>query len=193
MDLKVVVLGTAFVGKTSIINRYCNQIFNNQTPSTVGAGFFTHSLRIDDTDVTAMLWDTAGDERFRSVMPSILRGAHGLILVFDLTNPQSFSEIDIYLDMFLDKCPVDPNYPPPVLLLGNKADLPERGVSRNEIDIWKQKNRVPFYSSVSAKSGDGIEKAVHDLLKFLASGDSQHLTTAIDIGLTRPGGGKECC
>jgi small GTP-binding protein len=63
MDLKLVVLGTAFVGKTSIINRYCNQIFNDETPSTVGAGFFTHSLRIDDTDVTAMFWDTAGDER----------------------------------------------------------------------------------------------------------------------------------
>jgi small GTP-binding protein len=193
VDLKIVFLGSAFVGKTSVINRYCNQIFSNETRSTVGASFFTHSLRVKDMDVTIMIWDTAGEERFRSVTPSLLRGAHGVVLVFDLSQNDSFADLDLYLDMFLDVCRVEPNRPPPVLLLGNKADLTRRLVAQNFIDSWVARNRIPFYYAVSAKSGEKIEEAMFELVKFLATPDTS-MDGTIQIGLTWTDGGKpKCC
>ena len=169
LDLKVVVLGVASVGKTSIINRYCNDTFHEDTLSTIGAGFFTHSMKVDQTDVTLMLWDTAGEERFRSVAPSLLRGANGLVLVYDVTNVQSFTELEIYLEMFLDAVNVNAMSTMPVLLLGNKIDLGENVVSHQNVDDWKKKHRVTFSALVSAKTGENINEAFTEFVTTLAS------------------------
>jgi small GTP-binding protein len=194
IELKIVVLGSAFVGKTAIINRYCRQAFQDGSPPTVGAGFLTHSLQINGSDVTVMLWDTAGEERFRSVAPSILRGAHALVLVFDLANTISFSELGIYLDMFLNKCHVDPNETPPILLLGNKADLPDRAVAQFDIDNWKEKNRIPFCFDVSAKTGENIEQAIMELLKLVVAIELRQLSVSLQVTkLTNEIEQKPCC
>ena len=168
LDLKIVVLGSAFVGKTSIINRYCNSTFIEDTLSTIGAGFFTRTMNVDGTEVTIMLWDTAGEERFRSVAPSLLRGANGLVLVYDLTNPNSFKDIDLYMEMFLDTCNVDPTLTLPVLLLGNKNDL-TRTITPETVEEWKRKNKVAFSYEVSAKTGENVEKAFQTLVESLVS------------------------
>ena len=168
LDLKIVVLGSAYVGKTSIINRYCNSTFIEDTLSTIGAGFFTRTMNVDGTEVTIMLWDTAGEERFRSVAPSLLRGANGLVLVYDLTNPNSFKDIDLYMEMFLDTCNVDPTLTLPVLLLGNKNDL-VRTITPETVEEWKRKNKVVFSYEVSAKTGENVEKAFQTLVESLVS------------------------
>lgn len=169
IDLKVVVLGVASVGKTSIINRYCNNTFREDSVSTIGAGFFTHSIKINDTEVTLMLWDTAGEERFRSVAPSLLRGSNGLVLVYDVTNVQSFNELEIYLEMFLDAVNVNAMSSMPVLLLGNKTDLGKQTVSELNVEEWKKKNKIKHSAFVSAKTGENINEAftslVNDLIK----------------------------
>lgn len=165
--MKVVVLGSANVGKTSIINRYCNGIFIDDTLNTIGAGFFTHTVNIDDYEVTLMLWDTAGEERFRSVAPSLLRGTNGLVLVFDLTSPESFSNIDIYMEMFLDTCEVDMAHELPILLLGNKMDLNSQNVSDDNIQNWLTSNKVTHYFEVSAKTGLNINEAFMEFLQAI--------------------------
>jgi small GTP-binding protein len=141
------------------------------TRSTIGAGFFTHTLTVSSTEVTVMLWDTAGEERFRSVAPSLLRGANGLVLAFDITAPQTFRDIDIYMDLFLDTCKIDPNLSPPVLLLGNKCDLPPSSeqVTPDEVTKWKDKNRVQSYYPVSAKDGTNVEEAMNEFIKSLVA------------------------
>jgi small GTP-binding protein len=184
VDLKIVVLGSAYVGKTSIINRYCHAAFSEDLRSTVGASFFTHSLTVDDTEVSMMIWDTAGEERYRSVTPSLVHGARGLVLVFDLTLQTSFTDIDIYIDLFLDNVRIDPNAPVPILLVGNKCDLEERTVDQEDIDKWKQKNRVPLYFPVSAKTGENVEKAMLELVRFLVSPESRPAMTPVEIVLT---------
>ncbi|KAH0790257.1 small GTP-binding protein [Histomonas meleagridis] len=194
MDLKIVLLGSAFVGKTSVANRYCNGQFQEETLSTIGAGFFTHSLKINNIEVTMMLWDTAGEERFRSVAPSLLRGANGLILVFDLTSKGSFEEIDIYMDMFLDVCKVDMKQNAPVLLLGNKADLPKVEISDDAIERWKSKNNVELYYPVSAKTGQNIEVAIEELVKQIIIPKNKPEEPPIQISLTvEDGNKKQCC
>ena len=197
LDLKIVVLGSAYVGKTSLINRYCNDTFLENSRSTIGAGFFTHSLTIDDSEVTIMLWDTAGEERFRSVAPSLLRGANGLILVFDLTSSDSFNDIDIYMDMFLDTCRIDPNQNPPVLLLGNKCDIEkvQYKVSQEMIEKWKAKNHVTFYHDVSAKDGTNVEKAFEEFVKSLVTPQNATENSPIQIVIAQnpEKKNKGCC
>jgi small GTP-binding protein len=192
LDLKVVVLGSAYVGKTSIINRYCNGFFSEDTRSTIGAGFFTHTLSVNTTEVTVMLWDTAGEERFRSVAPSLLRGANGLVLAFDTSSASSFKDIDIYMDLFLDTCKVDPNLALPVLLLGNKSDLPQQEVELDEIEKWKDKNHVKMYYPVSAKTGLNIEQAMNEFIESLVSPGRYDVTPPLQILVSDVPGQKGC-
>jgi small GTP-binding protein len=158
IDLKVVALGTASVGKTSLIHRYCNGSFRSDLEIAVGAGFFTHTFMLHETEVTLLLWDTAGEERFRSVAPSLLRGSNGLILVYDLTQPKSFEELTIYLEMFLDTVAVDPLHELPVLVLGNKCDIANEVISPAQAQTWCQKNRVVHHFLVSAKTGENSRR-----------------------------------
>lgn len=166
VDLKIVVLGPMYVGKTSIINRYCNGTFMDKTMSTIGAGFFTNMMEVNGIEVTTMLWDTAGQERFRAVAPSLLRGANGLILVYDLTSEDSFEAIDAYMEMFLDTCKIDTSYELPVLLLGNKSDLDQK-INDEVIQHWLKKYHVVYNSKVSAKSGDGVDDALQLFIRSL--------------------------
>lgn len=191
MDLKLVILGPSYVGKTSIINRYCNGSFIEDTLSTIGAGFFTHSLQIDGTEITLMLWDTAGEERFRSVAPSLLRGANGMILVFDITKLASFEEIDIYMDMFLDTCSFDPNSFIPVLLLGNKCDLGKCDVPNEAIEKWMKKNNVGIHYLVSAKTGENIQQAIEEFIKQIVM--PHHIEQPINIVINDNNNNKSCC
>jgi small GTP-binding protein len=194
IDLKLVVLGSASVGKTCLINRYCNGRFPENVLSTIGAGFFTHSLELSGTEVTVMIWDTAGEERFRSVAPSLLRGANGLILVYDTQNMLTFEDLDLYMEMFLDVVNVNGMSVTPVLLLGNKIDLPNPVVSPQAVEDWKLKNRVQFSYHVSAKTGLNVECAFDELVKCLVTPENFAVDRpALQLILPRTEKAKEGC
>jgi small GTP-binding protein len=170
--LKIVILGPPGVGKTSIIHRYCNGYFQTDTVSTIGAGFFTHTIIMSNVEVTLLLWDTAGEERFRSVAPSILHGANGMILVYDRTQPSSLEELNIFLEMFLDNVPVDVSSELPILLLGNKCDLEGEDSDGSQITdaavaTWCAQRRIVHSFSVSAKSGLNVSEAMQALVATL--------------------------
>ena len=192
LDLKIVVLGPAGVGKTCLIHRFCNGEFLVSSMPTVGAGFFPHTMQIEDTEVSIMLWDTAGDERFKSVIPSLLRGAQGLVLVYDVTSLQTFADLNRYLDLFLDTAEYDPNAEYlPILLLGNKCDMEERDVPQEEINNWLRKNRVKYFKLVSAKTGEGIQDAFKDYLQMFVGWHEKSDIVAIPIDQTNEK--KSCC
>ena len=192
LDLKIVVLGSAYVGKTSLINRYCNGTFIEETLSTIGAGFFTNTLNIDGIEVTSMLWDTAGEERFRSVAPSLLRGANGLVLVYDVTQLQSFEDVNIYMEMFLDTCKCDPSIALPVLLLGNKCDLVPV-VQQEQVEEWKSKNHVTYSGLVSAKTGQNVNDLMQGFIRSLVNPEVSTETQPIRIVITQTEKKQECC
>jgi len=194
LDLKIVVLGPAFVGKTSIINRYCNETFIPETIASIGANFLHKVLTVDNIEINAMIWDTAGEERFRSVAPSLLRGANGLVLIFDLTSLNTFQCIDTYMQMFLDTYNVNPNATLPVLLLGNKCDL-IHVITEDQIEEWKRKNKVVYSHLVSAKTGHNVEAALSEFIRSLVSPESSIESLPIQIILNHPESEKkkQCC
>ena len=167
-DFKVVFMGAAGVGKTSLIHRYCMGKFSDNTLATVGVSFFSKRVQLEKSEITLMIWDTAGEERFRSVAPSLLRGTDGLVIVYDLTRPSTLTEIDFYFRMFLDMVKVQHDKPP-VLLLGNKHDLvDEERVDNYEVVNWLNKRNVTMTAEVSAKTGDGVEDAMFKLAECVA-------------------------
>ena len=193
LDLKIVVLGAASVGKTSIIHRYCNGIFQPDTLSTIGAGFFTHTIEVDKMEVTLLLWDTAGEERFRSVAPSLLRGANGLVLVYDVTTGSSFDDLNIYLEMFLDNVQVDLSCQLPILLLGNKIDMETRQIPETQVASWCAKNRIVHSYLVSAKTGENIETAMNVLVQSLLNPVQTNDRPTLQLTPVPAHEKKQCC
>lgn len=166
-DIKVVVFGAAGVGKTSILERFFSDEFHEDTRATIGTDFFVKQLNIDTTTVNLTIWDTAGEERFHCVIPSVLRGASGLILVYDLQNTESIKDLDLYLDLFLDGVGVQSTDRIPVLLLGNKCDIPVSSVGEDITSQWIKKNKITLHFLVSAKTGENVNEAITKLAQML--------------------------
>lgn len=99
-DVKIVLLGSTFVGKTSLTMRYCHNRFNTPVAATIGASFLQKKVKMPNTNTvfTFQIWDTAGQERFRSMAPMYYRNAKAAILVFDITNEKSFVHLTEWLN-----------------------------------------------------------------------------------------------
>jgi len=163
--LKVIILGNSGVGKTSLMNQYVNKRFSTQYKATIGADFLTRDVMIDDRLVTMQIWDTAGQERFQSLGVAFYRGADCCVLVYDVTQPDSFKSLDSWRDEFLIQAsPRDPeNFP--FVVLGNKIDLDGRSVSTKRAQSWCQsKNDMPYFE-VSAKEAVNVEQAFQTIAR----------------------------
>ncbi|KAJ1846716.1 hypothetical protein LPJ70_001896, partial [Coemansia sp. RSA 2708] len=113
VNAKVAILGKQAVGKTSLVTRYIHHTFSDRTPSTIGASFVTAKIDVDDWECRLQLWDSAGQERFRAMTQMYYRGANAVVLVYDITNEDSFKDVDTWVQV--------------LLVVGNKLDLaPER-------------------------------------------------------------------
>ncbi|KAH8417549.1 hypothetical protein KR222_001784 [Zaprionus bogoriensis] len=185
--LKVIILGDSSVGKTSLMNQYVNKRFSNQYKATIGADFCTKEVVVNDRVVTMQIWDTAGQERFQSLGVAFYRGADCCVLVYDVTAPNSFKNLDSWRDEFLIQAsPRDPEHFP-FVVLGNKVDLDNRQVrvdsllqcfvyrtaffcclvqvSTRRAQQWCQsKNEIPYYET-SAKEGINVEMAFQTIAK----------------------------
>lgn len=158
IKFKYILVGNAGVGKTSLCEKYCKDAFNSDMRSTIGVEFFVDKLKINGEEVIIQLWDTAGHERFRSITSGYYRGAHCVIFVFDITNRQSFEDLETWLYQALQK--VDPNAV--FILVGSKKDrIEERKVSQEEIDEFAKNNEI-LYIETSAKTGECIKDIFHD-------------------------------
>lgn len=154
---KIVIIGDSAVGKTSLCQRFDNGAFHEDMLSTVGVDFFFQMIQIASKTVKLQVWDTAGQERFRTMKSSYYRRCDGILVVFDITNGESFQRTTSWLDEINQHCPtgtVD------LLLLGNKADLAsDRQVSMVQAVDWTTENHIPAFSETSAKDGTGVDAA----------------------------------
>ena len=138
--LKIVMLGDCAVGKTSLIQNYIRKAVSQVYKPTIGADFHSKRLDvIDETDgetksVTLQIWDTAGQERYQSLGRAFYRGAEACVLVFDITNRQSFDNVITWRSEFFEKAmPQEPSAIP-IFVLANKIDLEhERAISKESV------------------------------------------------------------
>lgn len=163
--LKVIVLGDSGVGKTSLMNQFVNKKFSNQYKATIGADFLTKEVMVDDRMVTLQVWDTAGQERFQSLGVAFYRGADCCVLVYDVSNAQSFKSLETWRDEFLiQAAPRDPEHFP-FVALGNKVDLDFRAVTTSRAQTWCQsKGDIPYYET-SAKENINVEQAFQTIAR----------------------------
>ena len=165
---KILLLGESSVGKTSIIIRYIENTFNDSDISTCGVDVKHKYVSCEGKKIRLDIWDTAGQERFRGLAKNYFRGAHGFILVYDITKKDSFVKLKGWIKDAKEKIEKEDSYK--MMIVGNKKDcINQRNIDFNTLKEFAENNKVIF-SEVSAKSGEGIDKLfndfVHELLKY---------------------------
>jgi len=160
---KILLLGSQGVGKTSLLARFADDEFLESYRTTVGVDFKIRTIEIDDKTIKLQLWDTAGQERFKTVTNTYFRGAHGVILVYDVTDAKTFSQIN---DYWLNE--VESNAPANAVLMivGNKCDLGNRAVDVKQASTFA-KSKEALFLETSAKNATNVTEAFHTLAKAI--------------------------
>jgi small GTP-binding protein len=169
-SLKLVVVGDSGVGKTCILLRYVRNVFDPDTQTTLGVEFMTKIVETEQHRIQLQLWDTAGQELFRSVTRGYYRGSAGAFIVFDITNHDTFDHITRWLHDIREVARSDVV----TVLLGNKGDLAERReVTREEAERLAQANKMKYFET-SAKTGQQLKEAIEEVIgvieKYVADG-----------------------
>jgi Ras-related protein Rab-7A len=163
--LKLLLLGDAGVGKTSLLNQFVNREFTAQYKATIGSDFSSKQLDVDGKFVTLQIWDTAGQERFQSLGPTFYRGTDCCILVYDVTRPPSFESIAKWRTDFSTQLNLSNADDFPFLLLGNKSDLPSKAVQPSAAREYAEMNGGMLFFEVSAKTADNVQTAFEGIVK----------------------------
>lgn len=161
---KVVLLGDSKVGKTSILCQQLNGYhMANQNP-TIGCHCNDLTIFVEDKPVTMQLWDTAGQEMYRALVPVYVRGASAAIIVYDVTERNSFTGLKTWVDLIHDKVPGSV----PIYIVGNKTDLTNATVvSDQEARAFAESIEASLYKT-SALMGLGISELFHDIALALS-------------------------
>lgn len=189
---KIVILGEGYVGKTSIAIRYCHNIFENINNTTLQASFLTKRLTIGTKRVELSICDTAGQERFHALAPIYYRGSNGAILVYDITDLDSFDKVKIWvkeLRLQLGK-------KVSLIIVGNKTDLEKNQVVLDSTakEFAISVNAIHMYTS--AKLNKGIDEIFLELTKHMINNVDHKLIEKPKGGIIIPDTPKKsnsCC
>ncbi|MBA7577094.1 hypothetical protein ES708_18940 [subsurface metagenome] len=162
---KIIILGEGGVGKTTLLHRYVSNIFVDSTKMTIGTDFFIKKVDIfndnaDKYELTLLLWDFAGQERFRFILNEYLKGAEGIILAFDLTRIATLYRIKNWIGL-LKEGGVWGDPKTKFFLLGTKKDLitdDPAPISQDQIEEFKEKFNAESYFETSSQNGLGVEE-----------------------------------
>lgn len=165
---KLLLLGDSGVGKSALMMRFADDSFKRSFMSTVGIDFKMKNITIDGKRVKVQIWDTAGQERFRTITKTYYRGAHGYILVYDVTNEESFGHVKYWLG----EIKKNGNENVYKMIVGNKADLSEkRAISFEEGKAFANEVNIPFIET-SAKDGLNVEDLFMKMTRSYLSSSS---------------------
>lgn len=159
LEAKVVLLGDQGVGKTSILIRYMSKKFPDKITSTIGASFFNSKIIIEDYKVKLQVWDTAGHERFKAMAPMFYRNSNAAIVVFDITQKQTFEEVRQWVSELTQK--IEDTIV--ISVVGNKVDLAStREVPFEEAERFARSVGAK-YTETSAYTNEGIDDVFFNL------------------------------
>ena len=176
---KVILVGNSSVGKSSIILRLCSGKFKYHSDATIGVGFNSITMSVDDEQVSLDCWDTAGQERFRSIIPMYFKHSHAVILVYDVLNRNTFIQLKSYWFPTIMKH-YGPTEPLPMFIVAvNKMDLVksndkervDRQIKCDMDDLMLTHNISIKYYKTSALSGENIQDMFIELADTLQQND----------------------
>ena len=151
---KLIFLGDQIVGKSCILNRFMNDVFIEEYQATIGLDFQSKNVQIDNQDIHLLLYDTAGQEKFRSLIPMYTRDANIILLVYDISSKETFEHLPDWLKDLNNINKNDVIF----ALVGNKNDLADnRQITFEEGEKYAKENDFIF-QEVSAKTGDGFSE-----------------------------------
>ena len=162
--VQLLIIGDSTVGKTSILSRFTNGTFDSNYLATVGLDNFTKDEIIDNKTIRIKIWDTAGQERYRSLTKGFFRNADGIMLVYDVTNSDTYDNLKFWLQSIKNNMSADMGEIP-IIIIGNKIDCKdEREVNFQEAEnFWKEQG-YPYFET-SAKTGENIDETIKFLVK----------------------------
>ena len=161
ITIKLLLIGNAFVGKTLIVQKFIDNTFSKSTMSTIGVDLQSKIIDINGKKVKYLIWDTAGEDRMKTMTYSYYRGCHVILLVYDVTNQKSFENVTTWVEC------VDKFAKSNVLriLVGNKTDLEDqRVISKEDGKKLADENGLKFYE-ISAKAVTGLCEMFEDIAK----------------------------
>ena len=182
--IKLVILGDSSIGKSCLILRYKNDLFDENQVSTIGVEFVPKTIVIDDKDIKLHIWDLSGQEKFYPITSSYYRNAHGILLAFDLTNMESFKNLNRWMkDIY--KLTDDPA----MVLIGTKLDLKDkRQVRYEDAKKFAENNNINYYE-ISSKENLNISTLFLDITKnCIIKEDDKDKNITLEIKKN-----KKCC
>ena len=186
---KIVLIGDTCVGKSCILVRFSDDVFVENYVTTIGVDFRFKTMIVKNKIAKIQIWDTAGQERYRSITTAYYRGAAAIIICCDSTNKESFyninnwiDEISKYTDKDVDK-----------IVLMNKCDLvEERQIDKNEITKFEKDNGIKIME-VSAKTGNGIDKAFEYIIEKLIDNHEKKNNSSMTLQSGNVNNNKQGC
>ncbi len=158
---KILIIGDSSVGKSNLLLRFSDNIFHDTFLPTIGVDFKIRNVTVGDKSIKLNIWDTAGQERFKTITAAYYKGAHGIILVYDITDRDTFNNITSWLGEIRKHA--GPNVVR--LLVGNKCDLDsDRKVSQREAKEFAESQGMT-YIETSAKARINVDEAFMTLTK----------------------------
>ncbi|MGY5855998.1 MAG: Rab family GTPase [Candidatus Thorarchaeota archaeon] len=154
---RIVLLGEAGVGKTSLVRRYTENVFDDEYKQTIGTTFATKDIDVTGSDSTVRkvrlnVWDMGGQSTYRELRRQFMKGASAAIVVYDVTRPETFMAMNNWFESFKEVCPDSP-----VLISANKVDLLDKRLVPQEPGIMLRDWFQAEYFETSAKTGDAVD------------------------------------
>ena len=178
-DIKLITLGNSTVGKSSFMIKYIDNSFTFNYTTTLGVDFKQKKIKLKNgKDVRLRIFDTAGQERFKSVSVSFIKKADGVILMYDISDLDSFKAIDNWIKSIRETG----NEKLPIILVGNKCDLSDdkRKISLEEGQDKANEFKIPFYET-SCKVGINIKEALEKLVDDIIEKGNKNIIGEFNI------------
>jgi len=160
---KIMMLGDASVGKTSLTMRYISGYFMEDLKLTIGVDFYSKTTSFKDKKVKLQIWDFGGEERFRFLLSQYSKGANGAFFLYDITNQTSLDHLPDWTQIIREHAGDIP-----IMLIGSKVDLYEfRAVLRDDGILAAKKYNLASFVELSSKTGQNVEKAFNVMTEIL--------------------------
>ena len=189
--IKLLILGDSSVGKTNFLYKYTENKFNEKYLASTAIDLQTKQIKINGKKIKLQIWDTAGQEKYKSLTKNFLLKAQGILILYDIANKTTFDNLKVWLSLVQEECITDI----PIIIVGNKMDIEDqRVVDKEEANEFAKEQNIQ-YIETSSKTGENIERAINMIVeKVLQKLDSSSdFSFTLDSGTVKKVSKHKCC